>query len=174
MKIEYPNALRFILQDDLYLLEKDKSNSTASGFDIRDIDPAPQPEIKTTQAEFNYLGSNKKNFLILVNYPAHEFMPDEHLQALESVLTRKGHSRDDVAIFNIAKSDTTHELLINYFKPGKLLVLGETSVPEGMKLPRFNMLEDHSGLDVLYTFSFDEMMTNTANKKAFWEQIKML
>ena len=166
MKVEDPNALRFILQDDIYLLDEDKRDDNQT--------PALQPQIETPQVNFNYLGSNKKNFLVLVNYSGHEFIPDDHLVALESVLTRKGYSRDDVAILNTAKTDTGYEFLTAYFKPGKLVILGEGSIPMGIKPPKFNQLENRDGLDVLYTFSFDAMMTSTDNKKAFWDQIKTL
>ena len=166
MKVEDPNALRFILQDDIYLLDEDKRDDNQT--------PALQPQIETPQVSFNYLGTNKKNFLILVNYQGHEFIPDDHLAALESVLTRKGYSRDDVVILNTAKTDTRYESLTAYFKPGKLVILGEGSMPDGIKLPKFNQLENRDGLDVLYTFSFDAMMTNTDNKKAFWDQMKTL
>jgi hypothetical protein len=166
VKVEDPNALRFVLQDDVYLLEEDKRA-------YNDI-PKPQPEIKTPEPNFNYLGANKKNFLILVNYPAHEFIADDHLTALESVLGRKTHSRDDVAIFNIAKAVTEYELLADYFKPQTLLILGKESIPAGMQEPQFNLRTDRDGLNLLYTFSFNEMMTSTDNKKAFWDQMKTL
>ncbi|HEY4194366.1 MAG TPA: hypothetical protein VGM63_02445 [Mucilaginibacter sp.] len=166
MKVEDPNALRFILQDDIYLLDEDKRDD--------DQIPAHQPPIETPQVNFNYLGANKKNFLVLVHYPAHEYIPDDHLTALESVLTRKGYSRDDVAILNTAKTDAGYEALTAYFKPGKMVILGEASIPSGIKPPKFNQLESSNGLDVLYTYSFDAMMTSVDNKKAFWDQMKTL
>jgi hypothetical protein len=166
VKVEDPNALRFILQDDVYLLEEDRHN-------YNNI-PKPQPKTETPQVNFNYLGANKKNFLILANYPEHEFIADDHLTALESVLSRKGHNVEDVAIINIAKTTAEYELLTNYFKPQILLILGQESIPGGMVQPQFNLRENRDGLNVLYTFSFDAMMASTDNKKAFWEQIKTL
>lgn len=166
MKVEDPNALRFILQDDVYLLEADKLNYNSI--------PTPQPEIETPPVNFNYLGSNKKNFLILVHYARHEIIAEEHLSALESVLNRIGHNREDVAILNTAKNIAEYEPLNTHFMPRTLLILGQESVPAGMKEPPFNLPEKHGDVDVLFTFSFDAMMTNTDNKKAFWEQMKML
>ena len=166
MKVEDPNALRFILQDDIYLLDEDKRHQIQT--------PISPLQVETPQVNFNYLGANKKNFLILVHYPGHEFISDDHLAALESVLTRKGYSRDDVVILNMAKADAGYDLLTAYFKPGKLVILGEGSMPVGITQPKFNQLESRDDLDVLYTFSFDAMMTNTDNKKAFWDQMKTL
>lgn len=166
MKVEDPNALRFILQDELYLLNEDKS--------LYNTITKPQPLIETPRPNFNYLGSNKKNFLILVNYAGHEFIPDDHLTALESILGRKGHSREDVAILNIAKNTDEFESITAHFEPKTLLILGQESIPSGMQQPQFNIPEKHEHADVLFTFSFDAMMTNMENKKSFWEQMKTL
>ena len=54
-----------------------------------------------------------------------------------------------------------------------MLILGKAAIPAGME-PKFNSIEKSPGLDTLYTFSFDEMMTTVENKKTFWEQIKNL
>jgi len=178
LKVEDPIALRFILQDELYLLDQDKdfySTRPDSPYPDSAQDNEPQPEIETPQLNFNYLGTNKKNFLILVSYPEHEFMPDSHLTALESVLSRKGHHRDDVAILNIAKhAAAEYEQLSIYFKPQTLVVLGQGAIPPGMEPPKFNLPENRVGLNLLYTFGFDEMMADNTNKKAFWDQIKNL
>jgi hypothetical protein len=180
LKVEDPIALRFILPDELYLLNQDKDfystrPDSPYNYGDKDLNDKPLPEIKTPQANFNYLGTNKKNFLILVSYPEHGFMPDSHLTALESVLSRKGHSRDDVAILDIAKhAAADYDQISAYFKPQTLVLLGKDSIPTGMEQPRFNLPENRGELNLLYTFSFDEMMANNGNKKAFWDQIKTL
>ena len=171
MKVEDPQALRFILEDDIYLLNEDKLNYNNPPVSSTHI---PQPEIETPEVNFNYLGTNKKNFLVLTNYPAHDFIADDHLAALESVLGRKSHSREDVAILNIARNTAEYAVLIDYFKPQTLLILGQEAIPVGIDQPKFNQVEKRDELTILCTFSFDEMMTNTENKKAFWEQVKTL
>lgn len=167
MKVEDTQALRFILQDELYLLDEDKSLYSSA--------PITQSEIQTQQTVFNYLGSNKKNFLVLVRYSEHEFMKDEHLAALESVLGRLGYNRDDVAILNLAKCDiATHEEIVAYFTPGIMIILGQGAIPAGAGDLKFNTIEPKNSIKVLYTFSFDEMMADVTHKKAFWEQMKNL
>jgi hypothetical protein len=170
VKVEDPSALRFILQDELYLLEEDKPNYIT----VNNRIAAPEPQIETPQISFNYLGSNKKNFLVLVHYPMHEFIADDHLAALESVLSRKDHTRDDVAILNTAKNTTAYDAIKTHFVPQTILILGQESIPAGIKQTPFNRFEKHDGLNILYTFSFDAMMTSTENKKVFWEQMKTL
>jgi hypothetical protein len=171
MKVEDTQALRFVLEDDIYLLDEDKHNYNNTPLSSTHT---PEPEIETKEIKFNYLGANKKNFLIVTNYPAHDFITDDHLSALESVLSRKSHSRQDVAILNIAKNAPGYAALFDYFKPQTLLILGQESIPAGIGQPKFNQVEKRSELTVLCTFSFDEMMTNTEHKKAFWEQVKTL
>ena len=91
MKVEDPSALRFILQDELYLLEEDKPNYITDSNRIA----APEPQIETPQITFNYLGSNKKNLLVLVHYPAHGFIAEDHLTAhiLATIAAFKGDKR---------------------------------------------------------------------------------
>ena len=164
MKVEDPNALRFVLQDEIYLLKEDTSLYSAA------VTTAPIGE--TQQPVFNYLGSNKKNFLVLTWYEAFEYMQDEHLQALESVLSRKGHTRDDVAIVNLARhNELGYDQFLSFFQPKTLVILGKAAMPAGFKTTKFNQVEN-IGIPVLVTYSFDEMMTNTDNKRAFWEQIR--
>ncbi|MGN6638072.1 MAG: hypothetical protein ACTHJ8_04115 [Mucilaginibacter sp.] len=166
MRVEDANAFRFIFEDELYLLEQDKKYYANALI--------PKPEIKTPSIEFNYMGGNKKNFLVLVNYTAHELMPDEHLAALESVLTRKGLSRDEIALLNLAKNINDNQVILEYFKPKTLLVLGKTAIPAAMDEPSFNQITQQQNINVLYTFGFEEMMDNVANKRSFWEQVKNL
>lgn len=166
MRVEDPNALRFILQDEIYLLDEDKASYQTIS--------KPQPEIETTPPVFNYLGSNKKHFLIIVNYPEHDFMPDEHLAALDSVLGRKGNGRDDIAILNIAKNRSDFALITAHFTPKTLLILGQDLEIANLNMPSFNKCADQDGINMLATFGFSEMMTNTENKKAFWEKVKSL
>jgi hypothetical protein len=167
VKVEDTHALRFILQDELYLLEEDKSLYAGA--------PIQQPEIQTQQPVFNYLGSNKKNFLVLVSYHDHDFMKGEHLTALESVLARLGYNRDDIAIFNVAKAGAySRNDVIAYFEPKTMVILGKNAVPASAGNFNINSIETNSGTKVLYTFSFDEMMVDVNNKKAFWEQMKNL
>jgi hypothetical protein len=185
-----PAALRFILQDDVYLLPDDKNyrpqvlvkhlaeipaEPVAETPDQPAVEIAVQPVIeKTPPIALNYLGKHKKAFLILTHYPGHEFIADEHLAALENILKRKDHTLDDVAILNMAKNTITGlEQLITHFTPQKLLILGDKALP-AMEPLTLNQPKNRDGYVVMYSFSFDEMMSSTQNKKAFWDQMKNL
>jgi len=174
MKVDNPNAYRFIMQDEIYLLEQDKVNKPQPA--ARAVAQAPAIEVKTPHVEFNYMGKNNKNFTILVNYANEEFIPATHLTALENIIKRKDLSLDDIAILN---THTYHpiklEQINGLLKPARLLVLGSKALPAGMSVPELNVAaKGPDGLMILYSFSFDEMMDNTENKKTFWEQMKKL
>jgi hypothetical protein len=166
MKIENPAAFRFIMQDDIYLLPADKTEQPTA---------IKQPVLTTEVTDINYLGRYKKGFLIVANYTNEEYMAAEHLAALENILKRKEYGLDDVAIFNrFTYPGVDFEQLQTYFNPQKLLLLGKNAVPANLPTLTFNQPQKINEYTALYTFSFDEMMDNTPNKKAFWEQVKNL
>ena len=179
MKIENPAAFRFIMQDEIYLLNKDKIIYHTYESPLT-IEPAQTVETVATIEEtlpvsFNYRGGHKKNFLVIVHYAESEFINEKHLIALESILKRLEFSLDDVAIFNRANyRDVSFEILTDFFKPKKLLVLGENALPAGIGMLPLNTPRQFDNYNALYSFSFDEMMDSNENKKAFWEQMKQL
>src|SRR6187402_1741919 len=148
MKIENPTALRFIMQDDIYLLPGDKNSP---------VKKIAEPVVQTEKPQLNYLGKHKKSFLIVVHYTNHEFIADAHLTALENILKRKDHTLDDVAIFNKATHrQVGFEELRDYFKPQKMLLLGKDALPDNMAALAFNQPQEIAGYMALYSFSFDE------------------
>ncbi|MDB5143595.1 MAG: hypothetical protein JWQ66_2308 [Mucilaginibacter sp.] len=187
VKVENPVALQFLLQDELYLLNTDKSlyeggviaqpvaEEPAAPI-IKEPEPAakpPEPEVKTQPLTFNYLGKNLKNFVVLVNYPDLEFIDDTHLTALTNIIKRKDLNIDDLAIVNLANYPAAlYDDLLMFFKPSKLLILGNNAQPKGIAALTLNIPKSLSGLTSLYSYSFGEMMDSVDNKKAFWEQVK--
>ena len=190
MKVENPVALRFILQDELYLLSADKTlyekkaipdhviEAPIPEVKTQVVDPIieePLPEVKTQTVNFNYLGQNLKSFLILVHYPDLEFIDDSHLAALTNIIKRKDLSVDDIAIVNLAlHTNAQYDELVKFFKPAKLLVLGKSALPQGIAQLTLNAPKPLGGVTTLYSFGFNEMMDSVEHKKAFWEQMKTL
>jgi hypothetical protein len=189
MKIEDPAAYRFIIDEDIYLLNNDKATLAAIAHEATE-QPIPTadaevlstplvatepPAEKLPANEFKYLGKHQKKFLILVRYTAYEFIDDAHLTALTNILKRKELAIDDVAILNLAQhTNATFEQIADYFKPQKLLFMGKASLLSGMDTLPHNQPQTVKGYTLLYSYSFDEMMDNNDLKKAFWEQVKNL
>ncbi|GAA4100991.1 hypothetical protein [Mucilaginibacter panaciglaebae] len=195
MKAEHPAALKYIFQDEIYLLPDEKSFKSTAVTQLVEtpvaetaikpveeaglVPPAAQseaePMVQAPVLSFYYLGTNKKAFLIFTHYPDLDFIANEHLTALQNILKRKGFELDDVAIFNTAKNAVNDwNEILNYFTPEKVLLLGKSAIPSGLDLPPLNQLKQMPDYTLLYSFSFDEMMTSTDNKKAFWDQMKNL
>jgi hypothetical protein len=167
MKIENPVAFQFIMQDEIYLLNNEKPLFVHNE-KPETITEAPAPV-------FNYLGGNKKNFLIIVNYPQRDFMDERHFKALENTIKRLGFTIDDTAILNSAGyPDTPFIYLTDYFKPVKVLILGKNAVPAQVESLAYNKLIQNKNCSLLYTYSFGEMMDNVEYKKIFWELMKQL
>ena len=206
MKVDNPQAFAYIMQEEIYLLNKDKGLYTGSAIEEQvptetasvnspaqpaalvaaeqSVAPAtpvlntpitPHPIVQTPDNEFNYLGKNNKNFVVLVNYTNEEHIAAAHLAALESILKRKDLTLDDVAILNVNKyAPVKLTALATHFTPKKLVIMGADSLPEGIgKLPLNQPLQGKK-THVLYSFSFDEMMSSNDNKKLFWEHMKTL
>jgi len=168
VKIEDPAALRFILQDDIFLLNQDKAALMGSS-------RPPVPVVETKPAGFNYLGGNKKGFLVIVHYPEMDFIADNHLGALQNILKRLEYGMDDVAIFNRANhTEANLNDLTGYFSPQKLLLLGENAIPAGVENLSLNIAGQINNCNSLYSYSFDEMMDDQEKKKVFWDKLKQL
>jgi hypothetical protein len=173
--IENPVALHFIMQDDLFFLDEDRKAYADTEISVSEpvetVAPA-EPVLETKAVEFTFMGK-KGGMLILVHYPALEFIHDAHLTALENILKRKDIAVGDVAILNMAKhSSAAFEDLINYFGSKKILLLGKQALPAGAAPLELNAPQQLADSIALYSFSFDEMMDNPDYKKAFWEQMK--
>ena len=177
MKTENPAALHFILQDDIFLLNQDRETYSDTALPVEQpvLQAEPTVVVETKQVAFNYLGGNKKNFLITVHYPGVDFMADAHLTALQNTLKRLGFELDDVAILNIANHvDTDHETISNFFNPEKILLMGKSALPKNISPLKLNEQQTQGKAAMLFSFSFDEMMDSNEYKKAFWEQMKLL
>jgi hypothetical protein len=179
VKTENTTALHFIMQDDIFLLNQDREAYSQEVEPIQQPAKQEHPEpvlpIQTKPIAFNYLGGNKKNFLITVHYPGIDFMLEAHLTALQNTLKRLGFEPDDVAILNLAThADADHEKVISYFNPQKLLLMGKNALPKNISAIKLNEQQIMNGSTALFTFSFDEMMDSNDYKKIFWEQMKLL
>jgi len=184
VKLDNPLAqLRYFLQDDLYLLKTDQDvyrkpqaqQPVPPVAAIPEIPADTNPVIteQTPAITFKYLGDNQKHFLVLCHYPAVDYMADAHLTALISTVTRLNYTQQDLAIVNLAHYPTTDwQQLADFFTPQKLLILGSKAQPDGLPKLVQNETDQADGCQALYTFSFDEMIGQKENTKAFWNQIK--
>lgn len=173
MKAEYNAALQILMNDDLFLTNNDRHHVNEP-VTLNLVEEAIQQvaDVKTvTLNEFDFLGKNRKNFLILID----QSLQENHLKALESTLLRKQLLLDDVAILNYADyKNFNFEQLNAVFTAQKLVLFGLK--PENLGLPEMvmNQVINNQNCQILYTYNFDEMLGNKEKTKAFWEPMKNL
>lgn len=167
MITENATALRILMNDDLYLSQADLFLENTIP-----VLAEPEPILSEPAApEIQFLGKNQQHFLILTNAPIQE----NHLKALESTLLRKQLTLDDVALLDFSVQNTlTFQQLDASFMPQKLVLFGLK--PETLDLAEveFNQVKSVDHMQVLHTYSFEEMLGNKEKTKAFWEPMKNL
>ena len=172
MLTEHAAAFRILMDDDLYLTKEDwfKENTfVASPAAEESAGTLPTEEINIPKFEFS--GKNLKNFLILTD----ETLQENHLKALESTLSRKQMSLDDVAVVDLSNyRNTNFEQLNAVFMPQKLVFFGLKPETLGLPTTELNQIGTYADYQILYTYSFNEMLGNKEKTKAFWEPMKTL
>lgn len=129
---------------------------------------SPAPAIKTAAEGNNYkfLGNNKQQVVIIVNFGNEAFLPDIHLQWLTKMLEACKLNLGDVAIVNHAKKPVDMEILKEQLRPSNVLLFGVE--PVDIKLPlNFPHFKDQSfaGCSYLYSPDFDALAQDTKEGK---------
>lgn len=171
MKVENAQALRFLMQDDLFILPEDAAVLDQNAPVITAVEAGtPPPPIA-----FRHYGGNKTNFLILTHDAGVEFMPDAALAALLNTLKRKEQSltEEDIALVNLANyPEATRADLLQYFSPKKILFLGINPARLGWNACSLNSVSEQEGRQLLVGYSFNDMMGNKEKTLAFWTPMK--
>lgn len=155
-------ALQYLMTEDIYLISEKELATTSA--ESQDSSPA-----------FNYLGENNKFMLLLIQEDSHPNLRSNELEALASILGAKRMSIKDVAIVNQRKySSSTWKDFKAYFACSSIVLFGID--PQEVKirpLPK-NAITAFEGIQVLFTYSFAEMLNNVDKKREFWNQMKKL
>lgn len=162
MKASDPAALQYLMTEDIYLISEEQlSQSTEVG---EENGPA-----------FNYLGENNKFMLLLIQEDSHPNLRSNELEALGNILGAKRMSLKDVAIVNQRqyKSSTWREYK-DYFACSSIVLFGIDPTEIGLRTLPKNAITDFEGMQVLFTYSFAEMLGSTDKKREFWNQMKKL
>jgi hypothetical protein len=164
LKITHPLALRLLMTDDLYLIDEQTKPAYVE----------TEPEVADSPV-FDYSGENNKYILILVHDEKHAILNSEDVSSLTAILNAKKLELRDVAIVNLHRHPKSiFEALKQFFSCSKLVLFGIN--PKQIGLPEIsnNEITKHDGTKVLATYSFAEMATDTAKKRAFWNEMKIL
>lgn len=189
-------ALRFLLTDDIYIVDKKTENPLPKQENV-DIDvqsevlvreekisqtAAPQietitPKMDVAEAkkskEFSYIGENNKYFLILIDDIANKEISQTQQETLLKIMGAKGLELRDLAILNLNSFPGTNiSELKDFFQCSKLVLFGIN--PQQISLPSIgaNRVENHHNIKLFSTFGIDEMINDVNKKKEFWAIMK--
>jgi hypothetical protein len=127
--------------------------------------PAP-----VTVPEIQFLGENKKNILILVNYENISYLPDEELNFLNTMLSACKLNLGDVAIVNLNKiPNPSYKEILNTLNGNILLLFGADPAILNLPVsfPHFQV-QSFSSYTFLYTPSLDEIRNDKILKSKLW------
>jgi len=120
--------------------------------------------------QWKYLGENKKNILIVVDYPDAIYLPDEELSFLTSMLTACGLSLADVAIVNRNYYVTAdYKDLIAQFSSKIIFLFGVDPVSFGLPVsfPHFQV-QSFAKTTFLFTPPLEERKKDDLLKSKLW------
>ena len=174
LKSTNPLALRYLITEDLYLLDDIPVTEHLKTEAAQPVENAPETPVKEFNG-FDYLGENNKYFLLVVNEPSHKTMLPKELEALQSILSAKKMELKDVALLNLNNyPGATFVQMKSFFVCSKIVLFGISPQQIQLHSIPLNTPTDIQGTKILSTFSFSEMMDNLDKKKAFWAEMKGL
>jgi len=130
---------------------------------VKDTPPVAAPPIQ-------FLGENKKNILILVNYENISYLPDEELSFLTNLLSACKLNIGDVAIINLNKiPGMSYKDILNSLHGNILLLFGTNPATLNLPVsfPHFQV-QSFSSYTFLYTPSLDEIRNDKILKSKLW------
>lgn len=156
-----PFALRYLLDDLLFDFEADFPAATEQSPNI-------------DRPTFNVLGANKSRILYLVENMTEGHFSPAALDAFTKTLHALGLALDDVAVLNLAQIEAgvNFEDLCSYFDPQRIIFAGPSPAKVGIDGLSLNVASSQQSIELLYTYSFEEMLTDTNKKKLFWQAVK--
>ena len=167
-----PNALRLLMTEDLYILPQQEKAAEIIP-ERQEADPIQKPAEMVKSKEFSYIGENNKYFLILFDDHTRKEISSQDKETLLKIMSAKGLELRDLAILNIAQyPGLQFSELKDFFSCSRAALFGID--PKRIELPAIgaNRVEKHMDVRVLPTFSLEEMNTDIAKKREFWNVMK--
>jgi hypothetical protein len=133
----------------------------------------------TTNIAIKFLGSNKKQVLIIVADSTAIHVNDAALELLIKVLGACKLTLEDVALVNIHQQAVQLPQLQAHFQPKKMLIFGVPAVQLAIPftIPRYRV-QAHGSIEYLFANHLDSMLTADATavieKKNLWTSLKQL
>ncbi|MFC6103781.1 hypothetical protein [Olivibacter domesticus] len=160
-----PYALRFLLNETVYAFEIAKKDEEPNQEPLAEVSPA-----------YQFLGGNKNQILYIINNSKHEYFSTAAHDAFSKTINALGLSMEDIAVLNVGNYPPVlyFDQICTYFDPRKVILAGASPTQLALNGLLLNDPTTLNNIRVLYTFSFEEMLTDIEKKKTFWQQVKTL
>lgn len=120
--------------------------------------------------EWKWLGRNRKNILMIVDYSDADHLPERELSFLRGVLNACKLNIDDVAVINRYHHPATpYKDLLGYFKCNPVFLFGVEPASLGLPIsfPHFQ-LQAFANCSFLFTPTLKEMEEDKVLKSKLW------
>ena len=142
-----------------------------------DRDPVPTvpPASADTEKKLKYLGDNRKNILVVVNYPGVVHLPDEELNFLTNMLTACKLSLGDVVIINQNNLDENYKDMLTMFKSKTIFLLGVEPFAFGLPVsfPHYQV-QTVANCTFLFTPTLEEQRNDPLLKSKLWVSLRTI
>ena len=129
-----------------------------------------EPMGKRIAEQIHFLGDNKKNILILVNYAHVNYLPDEELDFLTNMLSACKLSLTDVAIMNLYKTaNPSYKDISGKINSSTILLFG--TAPSMLELPvdfPHFQIQSFNNNTFLYTPPLENIKDDKILKSKLW------
>lgn len=135
----------------------------------------PVKPTKKEHVKLKFLGENKKNVLVLTHHTDVVYLPDEHLAFLTTILNACKISMGDIALINIAHSETDYRELKSQLKPQKALLFDvePAQIQLPVTFPPFQV-QSFDGCQYLLSPSLDKLENDKSLKAKLWTCLQRL
>lgn len=164
-----PIALQVLMTDTIF-------NIDIQAPPTEEVSPEVTPAQKETKLVLKTLGGNNKNILFVISDNNNEFLSPEAEIAFMKILRALKLDLKDIVVLNHRESlgNITFEKIENQLKPEKCIFMGINPQLFEIKACAKNILTSTNNVQLLYTYSFDEMLKDTEKKRLFWDAIKLM
>lgn len=165
---ENPIALRFLMSETIFSSAAENSQTENSSTVIDSIE-SDLSLSDNKEPNLLFWGANEKNILFLIQNPEEDYFSSEAEDAFLKTLAALKLSLNDVAVFNRRKAEKSLNEICEALNP-KICIYCEEENETNKSA--FNKITEVEGIACLYTYSFEEMLTDTNKKRVFWNAIK--
>jgi hypothetical protein len=155
---------------ELYRSSLIETNETPVKIETSETPVKVKPVISTKVDVGKYLGENKKNILVVVDYSDAVYLPDEELSFLTNMLVACKLSLADVAIINRNNyKEANYKELVTRFKSRIVFLFGVDPVSFGLPLsfPHFQV-QPFANATFLFSPALEEYKNDKLLKSKLW------